>query len=43
MGVSAFQPDAPAHTSPEDYLRLERAADYKHKVYAGVALPTPAQ
>jgi len=37
MGLPAFQPqpDAPARVSPEDYLRLERDAEYKHEYYAG--------
>lgn len=37
MGLPAFQaqPDAPAYVSPEDYLRLERDAEYKHEYYAG--------
>ena len=38
MGLPAFQtsePEAPARVSPADYLRLERAAEYKHEYYAG--------
>jgi Uma2 family endonuclease len=37
MGLPAFQPpfDAPTRVSPEDYLRLEREAEYKHEYYAG--------
>jgi len=35
MELPASQPDAPAPVSPEDHLRLERAAEYKHEYYAG--------
>ncbi len=35
MELPALQADSPARVSPEDYLRLERAAEYKHEYYAG--------
>ncbi|UOQ98185.1 Uma2 family endonuclease [Hymenobacter sp. 5317J-9] len=36
MGQRAFQTDLPAYVSPEDYLRLERAAEFKHEYFEGV-------
>lgn len=38
MALPAFQADSPAYVSPEDYLRLERDATYKHEYYAGEIL-----
>ena len=35
MGLPGFQTDSPDYVSPEDYLRLERAAEYKHEYFDG--------
>lgn len=36
MGLPAYQlPEAAARVSPEDYLQLESAADYKHEYLNG--------
>ena len=35
MGLPAFQTDSTEYVSPEDYLRLERAAEFKHEYYEG--------
>lgn len=35
MGLPAFQTDLPDYVSPEDYLRREREAEYKHEYYGG--------
>ena len=35
MGQPVLQTDTPAFVSPEDYLRLERAAEFKHEYYRG--------
>ncbi|WP_051718921.1 hypothetical protein [Hymenobacter sp. IS2118] len=35
MSPPALQTDAPAHVSPDDYLRLECAAGEKHEYYFG--------
>ena len=35
MGLFAFQPEPFEHVSPEDYLRLEREAEFKHEYYEG--------
>ena len=36
MGLSALQTDPTEYVSPEDYLRLERAAEFKHEYFEGV-------
>lgn len=36
MGLPAYQTDLPAHVSPEDYLRLEREAEFKHEYFDGI-------
>lgn len=36
MGLPAFHTDLPAYTSPEDYLRLERDAEFKHEYFDGI-------
>lgn len=35
MGLPAFQTEEVVYGSPEDYLRLEREAEYKHEYYQG--------
>ena len=36
MGLPAFQTALPSYVSPEDYLRLEREAEFKHEYFDGV-------
>ena len=36
MGQPALQTDPTEYVSPEDYLRLEREAEFKHEYFAGV-------
>jgi Uma2 family endonuclease len=36
MGQPAFQTDSTTYVSPEDYLRLEREAEFKHEYFEGV-------
>ena len=35
MAQPAFHPEPTSHVSPEDYLRLEREAEFKHKYFQG--------
>ena len=35
MAQPVFQPEPAAYVSPEDYLRLEREAEFKHEYYQG--------
>ena len=35
MAQPAFHPEPTGHVSPEDYLRLEREAEFKHEYYEG--------
>ena len=35
MAQPAFQPEPAAYVSPEDYLRLERAAEFRHEYFEG--------
>lgn len=36
MGLPALQTDPTEYVSPEDYLRLERAAEFKHEYFEGI-------
>ncbi len=36
MGLPAFQNESSTYVSPEDYLRLEREADFKYEYFDGI-------